>query len=152
MPRKSIGERPMTDAERQARSRAARACGTPADFHLQATEHAPHTTRVRTRSGAFRRRSGSTASCPRAAEAASARTPTSAAVAEEELDLLSQRWERARKGEGQLALVVGEPGIGKSRLIQEFRARLGRTPHTFVEWSSSQLLNAPAACRCLSRR
>ncbi len=30
MPRKSIGERPMTDAERQARSRAARACGTPA--------------------------------------------------------------------------------------------------------------------------
>ena len=30
MPRKSIGERPMTDAERQARCRAARACGTPA--------------------------------------------------------------------------------------------------------------------------
>ena len=29
MPRKSIGERPMTDAERQARSRAARASGTP---------------------------------------------------------------------------------------------------------------------------
>src|SRR5271169_975696 len=35
---------------------------------------------------------------------------------EEELDLLARRWERARKGEGQLALVVGEPGIGKSRL------------------------------------
>jgi len=30
MPRKSIGERPMTDAERQARCRAARAFGTPA--------------------------------------------------------------------------------------------------------------------------
>ena len=30
MPRKSIGERPMTDAERQARYRAARASGTPA--------------------------------------------------------------------------------------------------------------------------
>jgi hypothetical protein len=30
MPRKSIGERPMTDAERQARSRAARESGTPA--------------------------------------------------------------------------------------------------------------------------
>ena len=30
MPRKSIGERPMTDAERQARCRAARASGTPA--------------------------------------------------------------------------------------------------------------------------
>ena len=59
---------------------------------------------------------------------------------EEELDLLSRRWERARKGEGQLALIVGEPGLGKSRLIEEFRARLGETPHTWVEWSSSQLL------------
>ncbi|HEY3720747.1 MAG TPA: AAA family ATPase [Roseiarcus sp.] len=75
---------------------------------------------------------------------ASARTPTRLVGREEELDLLGRRWERARKGEGQLALVVGEPGIGKSRLIQEFRARLGGTPHTFVEWSSSQLLqNTP---------
>jgi len=63
---------------------------------------------------------------------------------EEELDILSRRWERARKGEGQLALVVGEPGLGKSRLIAEFRGRLGETPHTWVEWSSSQLLqNTP---------
>src|SRR5271165_5204646 len=60
---------------------------------------------------------------------------------EEELDLLSRRWERARQGEGQLALIVGEPGLGKSRLIEEFRARLGETPHTWVEWSSSQLLH-----------
>ena len=63
---------------------------------------------------------------------------------EEELDILTRRWERARKGEGQLALVVGEPGIGKSRLIEEFHARLAETPHTWVEWSSSQLLqNTP---------
>ena len=63
---------------------------------------------------------------------------------EEELDILSRRWERARSGEGQLALIVGEPGIGKSRLIEEFRARLGDVPHTWVEWSSSQLLqNTP---------
>ena len=35
---------------------------------------------------------------------------------EEELDLLGRHWERVVRGEGQLALVVGEPGIGKSRL------------------------------------
>ena len=63
---------------------------------------------------------------------------------EEDLDHLSRRWERARKGEGQLALVIGEPGIGKSRLIDEFHARLAETPHTWVEWSASQLLqNTP---------
>jgi class 3 adenylate cyclase len=62
----------------------------------------------------------------------------------EELDLLRRRWERARSGAGQLMLIVGEPGIGKSRLVEEFRATLGETPHTFVELSSSQLLqNTP---------
>jgi class 3 adenylate cyclase/tetratricopeptide (TPR) repeat protein len=63
---------------------------------------------------------------------------------EEELDLLARRWERARQGEGQLALIVGEPGLGKSRLIEEFHGCLGETPHTWTEWSSSQLLqNTP---------
>jgi class 3 adenylate cyclase/predicted ATPase len=62
----------------------------------------------------------------------------------EELEMLSRRWERARIGEGQLARIIGEPGIGKSRLIEEFRNGLGATPHTWVEWSSSQLLqNTP---------
>jgi class 3 adenylate cyclase/tetratricopeptide (TPR) repeat protein len=73
-----------------------------------------------------------------------ARVMTPLVGREEELELLSRRWERARSGEGQFVLVVGEPGIGKSRLIQEFHARLGETPHTWVEWSSSQLLqNTP---------
>jgi hypothetical protein len=63
---------------------------------------------------------------------------------EEELGLLARRWERARTGDGQLALVVGEPGLGKSRLIEEFHARLAETPHTWTEWSASQLLqNTP---------
>ena len=40
--------------------------------------------------------------------------------------------------------VVGEPGLGKSRLIEEFHAQLAETPHTWVEWSASQLLqNTP---------
>jgi tetratricopeptide (TPR) repeat protein len=58
--------------------------------------------------------------------------------------MLARRWERARAGDGQLALIVGEPGLGKSRLIEEFHARLAETPHTWVEWSASQLLqNTP---------
>src|ERR1700691_5625932 len=73
---------------------------------------------------------------------ARARTPLVGRA--EELDLLARRWERVRRGEGQLSLIVGEPGLGKSRLIEEFRARLAETPHTWVEWASSQLLqNTP---------
>ena len=63
---------------------------------------------------------------------------------EEEIAMLMRRWERARQGDGQLVLIVGEPGIGKSRLIEEFHARLRDTPHTWVEWNCSQLLqNTP---------
>ena len=62
----------------------------------------------------------------------------------EELDILARRWARARSGHGQFVQIVGEPGIGKSRLIEEFHARLGETPHTWAEFSSSQLLqNTP---------
>src|SRR4029077_15542982 len=57
---------------------------------------------------------------------------------------LPRRWELARAGDGQLVMIVGEPGLGKSRLIEESRARLPETPHTWVEWSASQLLqNTP---------
>ena len=63
---------------------------------------------------------------------------------DDETAMLMRRWERARQGDGQLVLIVGEPGLGKSRLIEEFHARLADTPHTWVEWSCSQLLqNTP---------
>jgi class 3 adenylate cyclase len=63
---------------------------------------------------------------------------------EEEMAMLMRRWERARQGDGQLVMVTGEPGLGKSRLIEEFHSRLRETPHTWVEWSCSQLLqNTP---------
>ena len=58
--------------------------------------------------------------------------------------MLMRRWERARLGDGQLVLIVGEPGIGKSRLTEEFQTRLRDTPHTWVEWNCLQLLqNTP---------
>ena len=41
---------------------------------------------------------------------------------DEEIAMLMRRWERARQGDGQLVLIVGEPGLGKSRLIEEFHA------------------------------
>src|SRR5271167_48759 len=63
---------------------------------------------------------------------------------EDELYQLQRRWSRALEGEGQFVQIVGEPGIGKSRLIEEFRAKLVETPHTWVEWAASQLLqNTP---------
>src|SRR5215471_4848151 len=63
---------------------------------------------------------------------------------DEEIAMLMRRWERTRQGEGQLVLIVGEPGLGKSRLIEEFHGRLRDTPHTWLEWGCSQLLqNTP---------
>jgi class 3 adenylate cyclase len=61
---------------------------------------------------------------------------------DEEMAMLMRRWERARQGDGQLVMIVGEPGLGKSRLIEEFHVRLRDTPHTWVEWSCSQLLQS----------
>ena len=73
-----------------------------------------------------------------------ARAPTPLVGRENELALLTRRWSRALGGEGQFVQIVGEPGIGKSRLIEEFRAKLAETPHTWVEWAASQLLqNTP---------
>src|SRR5262252_1508587 len=62
----------------------------------------------------------------------------------EEIAMLMRRWERARAGEGQLVLIVGEPGIGKSRLVEEFRTKIAETSHTWTVWSALQLLqNTP---------
>jgi class 3 adenylate cyclase len=62
--------------------------------------------------------------------AAAARGLTPFVGREDELRLLLNRWERALDGEGQVALIIGEAGIGKSRLVQRLREQIASTPHT----------------------
>ena len=60
---------------------------------------------------------------------------------EAELALLLRRWRQAAAGNGQLVMLAGEPGIGKSRLVVELRARLrgraARQPAVFLLATSS---------------
>ncbi|MCH7712060.1 MAG: AAA family ATPase [Chloroflexi bacterium] len=48
---------------------------------------------------------------------------------EQELGLLLDRWEQAQEGLGQVVLLGGEPGIGKSRLIDALTERIANEPH-----------------------
>ena len=56
---------------------------------------------------------------------------------EHELGLLLDRWQQARDGDGQVVLLAGEPGIGKSRIIQSLRDRLANEPHTPLRYFCS---------------
>jgi class 3 adenylate cyclase len=56
---------------------------------------------------------------------------------DDELDLLSRRWSRARMGAGQIVLVWGEPGIGKSRLVAALAERLHAEPYLRLRYFCS---------------
>ena len=53
---------------------------------------------------------------------------------EEELELLLRRWSKAKGGQGQVVLLSGEPGIGKSRLTAALLERLSEEPHTRLRY------------------
>ncbi|MGE5445107.1 MAG: AAA family ATPase [Ignavibacteriales bacterium] len=56
---------------------------------------------------------------------------------EREIGILLDRWERGKKGRGQVAVLVGEPGIGKSRLLRELRQHVASETHVWLK------------CRCM---
>jgi class 3 adenylate cyclase/predicted ATPase len=70
-------------------------------------------------------------------EAATATGLTPLVGRNEEIGLLLRRWKQAKEGEGQVVLLVGEAGIGKSRIVQTVREHLADEPHI------------PLRCQCL---
>jgi tetratricopeptide (TPR) repeat protein len=56
---------------------------------------------------------------------------------EEEVALLLSRWGHATMGRGQVVLLSGEPGIGKSRLVQVLKDAVAAKAHIRIEWRGS---------------
>ena len=56
---------------------------------------------------------------------------------EEELEMLLRRWSKAKTGEGQVVLLSGEAGIGKSRITAALLERLATEPHTRLRYFCS---------------
>jgi len=56
---------------------------------------------------------------------------------DEEIELLLDRWRRAARGDGQVAMLSGEAGIGKSRILAALRERLSGEPHILLRYQCS---------------
>jgi class 3 adenylate cyclase/tetratricopeptide (TPR) repeat protein len=56
---------------------------------------------------------------------------------DEELALLTGQWSEVVSGDGRAVLILGEAGIGKSRLVEELHGNVSARPHAFVGWQCS---------------
>jgi len=56
---------------------------------------------------------------------------------DEEVGLMQRRWDQAKTGMGQVVVISGEAGIGKSRLVQVLKDRVATEPHARIEWRGS---------------
>ena len=57
---------------------------------------------------------------------------------ETEMTMLKNKWAQAREGEGQALLLYGQPGMGKSRIMQELCERVAKEPHLLMRYQCSQ--------------
>src|SRR5262249_40048710 len=57
---------------------------------------------------------------------------------EQEVGILLERWEQAKSGQGQMVLLTGDAGIGKSRLVQRLKEHIAQEPHTRWECRSAE--------------
>jgi class 3 adenylate cyclase len=56
---------------------------------------------------------------------------------DEEVALVQRRWDQAKTGMGQVVLISGEAGLGKSRLVQVLKDHVAAEPHARIEWRGS---------------
>jgi class 3 adenylate cyclase/predicted ATPase len=56
---------------------------------------------------------------------------------DDELTLLREYWQRAKERDGRVVVLSGDPGIGKSRIVQEIRERVAGEPHGHVSFQCS---------------